>query len=153
MDPYASKQILQVFIVESTTKMIITTQSMEMNKWHHQHAIFILFTRKYFQKFNYLLTYHIVMELFLDFWRESLTPLVQEGYLGSTWPESAVDKIVGADPAKIEAPGTPGLSLGTKIFDSKFYSCHAVLMLFYGFCKFVLQKMMKNKKYMTFPSK
>ena len=96
---------------------------------------------------------HIVMELFLDFWRESLTPLVQEGHLGSTWPESAVDKIVGADPAKIEAPGTPGLSLGTKIFDSKICSYDKSKMLFYedfGFMWLKLKFYAKNRPFSSF---
>ena len=49
----------------------------------------------------------------------------------------------GRDLSEIGAPLTPGVSLGTKILVSKFFSYHPQMMLFYAFLQFVLQKMLK----------
>ena len=73
-------------------------------------------------------------------------PLVQGGYLGSTWPESAFKKNVGVDPVKIEALPTPRESHGTKILGYIFFSCHPLLMFFYWFCWLIWQKVKKNLK-------
>ena len=77
-------------------------------------------------------------------------PLVQGGHLGSTWLESAFQQIVGVDPAKIEAPLTPGESHGTKILGSKFFSCRENKMLFYGFREVMVLKSNFYNKNMQF---
>ena len=57
--------------------------------------------------------------------------------------ENNVLKIFGRDLSEIGAPGTPGVSLGTKFLVSKIFSYHPQMMLFYAFLRFVLQKMLK----------
>ena len=52
-------------------------------------------------------------------------------------------KIFGRDLSEIGAPGTPGVSLGTKFLVSKIFSYHPPMILFYAFLQFVLQKMWK----------
>ena len=59
--------------------------------------------------------------------------------------ENNVLKIFGRDLSEIGAPGTPGVSLGTKFLVSKIFSYHPQLMLFYAFLQFVQQKMLKFK--------
>ena len=60
--------------------------------------------------------------------------------------ENNVLKIFGRDLSEIGAPGTPGVSLGTKFLVSKIFSYHPQMMLFYAFWSIVLQKMLKIKK-------
>ena len=76
---------------------------------------------------------HTKLESVLDFWRESLVPLVQGSHMGSILTENEVGKIFGAGPPEIETLVTPGLSQGTKIFVSKIFSYHPLTMLFYAF--------------------
>ena len=57
--------------------------------------------------------------------------------------ENHVLKIFGRGLSEIGAPGTPGVSLGTKFLVSKIFSYHPQMMLFYAFLKFVLQKRLK----------
>ena len=57
--------------------------------------------------------------------------------------ENHVLKIFGRGLSEIGAQGTPGMSLGTKFLVSKFFSYHPQMKLFYGFLKYVLQKMLK----------
>ena len=59
--------------------------------------------------------------------------------------ENNVLKIFGRDLSEIGAPGTPGVSLGTKFLVSKIFSYHPQMMLFYAFLQFVQQKMLKFK--------
>ena len=51
--------------------------------------------------------------------------------------------VLAVHPFEIGAPGTPGMSLGTKILSSKIFSYHKNMMLFYAFFHFILQKMPK----------
>ena len=64
--------------------------------------------------------------------------------------ENHVLKIFGRGLSEIGAPGTPGVSLGTKFLVSKIFSYHPQMMLFYAFFKFVLQKMLKIMKIRSF---
>ena len=48
--------------------------------------------------------------------------------------------VLGAGPPEILAPGTPRVSLGTKIFFSKIFSDRKNKMLFYAFGGLVMQK-------------
>ena len=57
--------------------------------------------------------------------------------------ENHVLKIFGQGLSEIGAPGTPGMSLGTKFLVSKIFSYHPQMMLFYAFLQFVLQKMLE----------
>ena len=66
--------------------------------------------------------------------------------------ENHVLKIFGRGLSEIGAPGTPGVSLGTKFLVSKTFSYHPQMMLFYAFFKFVLQKMLKVMKIRPFLS-
>ena len=63
--------------------------------------------------------------------------------------------VLDLEPPEILAPGTPGVSLGTKIITSKFFSYHKNMMLFNAFFGFVLQKNAENRekwvKISTFP--
>ena len=80
------------------------------------------------------------MELSLDFRLVHGMPLLQGTHMGPRQPEIENGKILGSRPAEILAPGTPGVSHGTKIFCSKFFSYHENQMLFYAFCGLVMQK-------------
>ena len=91
-------------------------------------------------------TYHTAAQPFSDFRLESLTPLLQEVHMDPTWLEFEVDLLLILYPAEIEAPGTPGVSHGTKIFGAKFFSYHPLMNLFYEFCGLVMLKMPKIKK-------
>ena len=82
----------------------------------------------------------------LDFRLVLGMPLCQGGCMGPIWPETEVGQIISAHPPEIGAPVTPGVSHGTKIFGSKIFSYHPQMMLFYVFCGFVLQKMLKIEK-------
>ena len=57
--------------------------------------------------------------------------------------ENHVLEIFGRGLSEIGAPGTPGVSLGTKFLVSKFFSYTPQMMLFYAFLQFVLQKRLK----------
>ena len=56
------------------------------------------------------------------------------------WPETEVGEILELHPPEIGAPVTPGMSLGTKIFVSKFFSYDPVMILFYDIFWFIGQK-------------
>ena len=58
-------------------------------------------------------------------------PLYQGSCMDPIWPETDVGQILELDPPEIEAPVTPGMSLGTKIFDSKIFSYDNSKLLFY----------------------
>ena len=73
-------------------------------------------------------------------------PLCQGSCMDPIWPETEVGKILDVRPPEIEVPVTPGMSHGTKIFGSKIFSYHPQMILFYVFCGFVLQKMLKIEK-------
>ena len=60
--------------------------------------------------------------------------------------ENNVLKIFGRDLSEIGAPGTSGVSLGTKFLVSKIFSYHPQIMLFYAFWGFVTQKVPKKEK-------
>ena len=69
--------------------------------------------------------------------------------------EFDIGQILDPDPQKIGAPVTPGVSHGTKIFASKIFSYHPVMIIFYPFCEVVLQKVLENAKkvpFQVFPS-
>ena len=70
--------------------------------------------------------------------------------MGSIQPENEVGKIFHRDPPEIRAPGTPGMSQGTKILVSKIFSNHPQMMLFYTFWGFVSQKTMKSMNNQSF---
>ena len=53
-------------------------------------------------------------------------------------------------PPEIGAPGTPGVSQETTIFGPNFFSYYPLMMLFYGFCGLVIQKMQKIGKNRSF---
>ena len=93
-----------------------------------------------------LLYNHTKLQPFLDFRLVPEAPLVPGLYMDPKWTEFAIGMLIGADPPEIVAPVTPGVSQGTKIFGSKFFSYHPQMMLFYVFCQFVLQKMPKIEK-------
>ena len=95
-----------------------------------------------------LLIYHTAAQPFSDFRLESLTPLLQEVHMDPTWLEFEVDLLLILYPAEIEAPGTPGVSHGTKIFGPNFFSHQPLMNLFHEFCGLVLLKMPKIKKKM-----
>ena len=82
----------------------------------------------------------------LDFRLVPSMPLCQGSCMDPIWPETEVGKILDVRPPEIGVPVTPGMSHGTKIFGSKFFSYHPQMMLFYVFCGFVLQKMLKIEK-------
>ena len=83
---------------------------------------------------------------FSDFWLVPGIPLCQGSHVDPIWTENEVGQIIGPRPPEILAPETPGMSHGTKIFGSKFFSYHPQMMLFYVFCGFVLPKMLKIEK-------
>ena len=88
-----------------------------------------------------LLINHTAAQPFSDFRLESLTPLLQEVHMDPTWLEFEVDLLLILYPVEIGAPGTPGVSHGTKIFGPKIFSNHHLMNLFYGFCGLVMLKM------------
>ena len=55
--------------------------------------------------------------------------------------ENNVLKIFGRDLSEIGAPGTPGVSLGTKILVSKIFSYNKNMMLFYALFPFIMRKL------------
>ena len=67
-------------------------------------------------------------------------PLWQGSPMDHIWPENEVGQIIGVHPPEIGAPVTPGMSHGTKIFASKFFSYHKNKMLFYALFPFIMQK-------------
>ena len=94
--------------------------------------------------------YHYVMETVSDFWLAPEVPLVQGVHLDPIWLEFEIGMLLSACPPKILTPRTPGMSLGTKNFSSKFFSYHKNKMLFYAFCGFVVKKMPKIAKIRSF---
>ena len=82
----------------------------------------------------------------LVFWLVHGMPLWQSSCMDPIWPEFEIWKIFHRRPAEILAPWTPGVSHGTKIFGSKIFSYHPQIILFYVFCGFVWQKMLKIEK-------
>ena len=70
-------------------------------------------------------------------------PLVWGSQMGPKSIENNVLKIFGRDLSEIGAPGTPEVSHGTKIWDSKFSSYHPRMMLFYAFWGVVIEKVAK----------
>ena len=93
---------------------------------------------------NYFI--HTKLQPFLDFRLVPEAPLVPGLYMDPKWTEFAIGMLFGADPPEILAPVTPGVSQGTKIFGSKFFSYHSLMIIFYPFCGVVLQKLRKNGK-------
>ena len=73
------------------------------------------------------------MELSLDFLLVHGMPLLQGTHMDPRQLEIENGEILGSRPAEILAPGTPGVSHGTKIFCSKFFSYHPKMILFYVF--------------------
>ena len=49
------------------------------------------------------------------------------------WLEFEISMLLESHPPEIQAPGTPGVSQGTKILVTRFFSYHPQMMLFYGF--------------------
>ena len=84
---------------------------------------------------------HTGPEPVLDFRLESRMALVQGSYTDPQQPEFAIHKILGADPPKIQTPGTLRVSHGTKKISSNFLSQHICQIISYAFCRFVLQKL------------
>ena len=76
---------------------------------------------------------HTKLEPFLDFRLVHEGPLVPGVYVDPIRLEFEIGMLLDPDPSEILAPGTPGMSLGTKIFSSKFFSYHMNNMLFYAF--------------------
>ena len=72
-------------------------------------------------------------QVFSEFWRLPGVPLVLEGHIDPIWIEFEVSMLLAVRPCEIEAPGTPGVSLGTKFFGSKIFSYHPKMILFYVF--------------------
>ena len=87
---------------------------------------------------------HTMTQVFSEFWRLPGAPLVLEGLLDPIWMEFEGFMILAVRPFEIGAPGTPGVSHGTKIFGSKFFSYHPKRILFYVFYWLVRLKMPKN---------
>ena len=92
------------------------------------------------------------METFLDFLLFPEVSLELGDHMDPIWPENDFGKILDWRLSEIQAPGTPGVSHGTKILGSKIFSYHPQMMLFYAFCGFVLQKRSKNGKNRSFPA-
>ena len=90
--------------------------------------------------------YHTKLQLFLEFWLEFVTGLLLRGLMDPTWLEFDVGQILVWEPPEIGAPGTPGVSHGTKFFGPKILSYHPQMMLFYEFCWYIIPKMLKNGK-------
>ena len=67
-------------------------------------------------------------------------PLCQGSCMDPIWPETEVSEILELHPREIGAPMTPGMSLGTKIFVSKFFSYDSVMILFYEIFWLIGQK-------------
>ena len=88
----------------------------------------------------------------LVFWRDFGMPPFLGDQLDPKWLEFEIGMVLDLDPPEILSPGTPGVSLGTKIFSSRFFSDHENRMLFYGFCRFIMLKMLKNRKNWSFSS-
>ena len=64
-------------------------------------------------------------------------------------PKITFDMLLTVWPAEILTPRTPGVSHGTKIFVSKFFSSYPLMMLFYAFCGLMWEKLVKNRKNMS----
>jgi hypothetical protein len=86
---------------------------------------------------------HTMTKLILDFWLEPGIPYIQRHHMDPKRLGTEVGMVLELHPAKIGAPFTPGQSQGTKIFVSKFCFGYSHMMLFYAFCGFVDQKMLK----------
>ena len=95
-------------------------------------------------------TVHTKLQPFLDFRLVPEVPLIPGLYMDPKWAEFSIGMLVGADPPEIVAPVTPGVSQGTKIFGSKFFSYHSLMIIFYPFCGVVLQKLLKNENWCQF---
>ena len=54
--------------------------------------------------------------------------------------------LLAVRPHEIEAPGTPGMSHGTQILGSKFFSYQPLMLLFYVFWGLLIVKLLKNAK-------
>ena len=69
-------------------------------------------------------------------------PLCQGSCMDPIWPETEVGEILELHPPEIGAPVTPGMSLGTKIFVSKFFSRDDSKMFFYEIFWFISRNLM-----------
>ena len=68
------------------------------------------------------LVHHTVMEKVLVLWHVLGMPLCQGSCMDPIWPETEIGEILEVHPPELGAQVTPGMSLGTKIFVSKFFS-------------------------------
>ena len=89
---------------------------------------------------------HTVTQPFSDFSHVQKVPLVQGIYIDPIRLGFEIGMLLSVRLPEIWAPGTPRVSLGTKIFYSKFFSYNNSKMLFYGFGRFILHKFAKNMK-------
>ena len=66
-------------------------------------------------------TGHTKLQLFLDFWLEFVTGLLLGGHMDPILLEFDVGQILVWEPPEIGAPGTPGVSHGTKFLGPKIW--------------------------------
>ena len=83
---------------------------------------------------------------FSDFLHVQKVPLVQGVHIDPIRPGFEIGMLLSVCLPEIWAPGTPRVSLGTKIFYSKFFSYNNSKMLFNGFGGIVWHKLAKNMK-------